>query len=165
MMERSVSSRVAIYAGSFSPPTNGHMDIIERGAKLYDRLVVAVMANPDKRYLFSPEHRVDMLRRCLAHLPNVAVVQDGGLLIDLAKREGAGVILRGVRSAADLEYEMQLAVANRSMSGVETVFLPASPQYGHLSSTIVNGFAMHGGDIRGMVPDAIVADVMRVHQK
>ncbi len=165
MMEQTGSSRVAIFAGSFSPPTNGHIDVIERGARMYDRLIVAVLANPEKKYLFSPEQRVDMLRRSLAHLPNVEVVQDGGLLIDLARRVGAGVILRGVRGADDLGFEMQLAVANRKLSGIETVFLPTASEYSHLSSTIVNGYAMHGGDIRGMVPEAIVGDVERAHRK
>ncbi|MDO4357690.1 MAG: pantetheine-phosphate adenylyltransferase, partial [Clostridia bacterium] len=116
-------------------------------------------------YLFSAEQRVDMLRRSLAHLPNVEVVQDDGLLIDLARRLGAGVILRGIRGTDDLGFEMQMAVFNRKLSGIETVFLPASPEYGHLSSTIVNGYAMHGGDIRNMVPEVIVGDVERAHRK
>lgn len=164
-METPISARVAIYAGSFSPPTNGHIDIIERGAALYDRLVVAVLANPEKKYLFSAEQRVDMLSRALSHLSNVEVIQDGGLLIDVARRVGAGVILRGVRGSDDLGFEMQLAVANRKLSGVETVFLPASPEYGYLSSSIVNGYAMHGGEIRGMVPEILVGDVEKAHRK
>ena len=163
--EQSLSPQTAIYAGSFCPPTNGHMDIIERGAALYERVIVAVLANPEKKYLISPQQRVDMLQRCTAHLPNVTVVSDDGLLVNVAKRCGAGVILRGVRGAGDLEYEMQLAIANRKLSGIETVFLPASPESSYLSSTIANACAMHGGDISGMVPECIVTDVMKAHQR
>ena len=159
-MTGTVSPRTAVFAGSFSPPTLGHLDIIERGARLYDRLVVAVMANPEKKYLYSPELRVSMLKKCTVHLSNVTVLCDGGLLIDLAAREGAGVILRGVRGADDIGYETQLAVSNRRLTGVETVFLPSSPEHMHLSSTIVNGYAMYGADLTGMVPEAIIADVL-----
>lgn len=161
---KSLSKGTAIYAGSFCPPTNGHMDIIARGAALYDRVIVAMLINPDKKYLYSPEHRLAMLRRMTAHLSNVEVVYDTGLLVECAARHGAGVILRGVRGTADLEYEMQLAVANRKLSGIETVFLPSSPESGYISSSIVNAVAMHGGDISGMVPGEIIDDIMQVYQ-
>lgn len=160
-----LSPKTAIYAGSFCPPTNGHLDIIERGAALYERVIVAVLANPEKKYLLSPDQRVDMLERCTAHLGNVEVLCDDGLLIEVAKRCGAGVILRGVRGSADLEYEMQLAIANRKLSGIETVFLPSSPESSYLSSSIVNACAMHGGDISQMVPSCIIEEIMRAHQK
>lgn len=160
-----LSPATAIYAGSFCPPTNGHMDIIERGAALYDRLIVAVLANPDKKYLLSAQKRVEMLERCTAHLPNVQVLRDDGLLVDVAKRCGAGVILRGVRGVSDLEYEMQLAVANRKLSGIETVFLPSSLESSYLSSSIVNACAMHGGDISAMVPECIIQDIREAHGK
>ena len=163
--DSTLSPRVAIYAGSFCPPTNGHMDIIERGAALYERVVVAVMANPDKKYLLSPAQRLDMLRRMCAHLNNVEVIHDDGLLVEAAKRCGAGVILRGVRGVADLEYEMQLAIANRSISGIETVFLPSAPESSFISSSIVNACAMHSGDISGFVPECIIEDIMRAHHK
>lgn len=162
-IDTSLSPRVAIYAGSFCPPTNGHMDVIERGAALYERVIVAVLANPDKKYLLTPDQRVDMLERMTNHLPNVEVIHDDGLLVNVAKRCGAGVILRGIRGAGDLEFEMQLAVANRSISGIETVFLPSAPQHLFVSSSIVNACAMHGGDITGFVPECIVDDVMRAH--
>lgn len=158
-----LSPGTAIYAGSFCPPTNGHLDIIRRGAALYQKVIVAVLANPDKKYLLSPEQRVDMLNRCVADLSNVEVVRDDGLLIEVAKRYGAGVILRGVRGTGDLEYEMQLAIANRKLSGIETVFLPSSPESSYLSSSIVNACAMHGGDISGMVPECIISDIMQAH--
>lgn len=160
-----LSMGTAIYAGSFCPPTNGHLDIIERGAALYERVIVAMLINPDKKYLYSPEDRLDMLRRMTAHLSNVEVIYDTGLLVDCAARHGAGVILRGVRGTADLEYEMQLAIANRKLSGIETVFLPSSPESAYISSSIVNAVAVHGGDISGMVPPALVDDIMRVYQK
>lgn len=162
---KALSPRVAIYAGSFCPPTNGHMDIIERGAALYERVVVAVLANPDKKYLLTPQQRVDMLERMTAHLHNVEVLHDDGLLVNVAARCGAGVILRGVRGTGDLEYEMQLAIANRKISGIETVFLPSSPESAYISSSIVNACAMHGGDISGMVPACIIEDIRCAHQK
>lgn len=162
---RPLSMGTAIYAGSFCPPTNGHLDIIERGAALYERVIVAMLINPDKKYLYSPEDRLDMLCRMTAHLSNVEVIYDTGLLVECAARHGAGVILRGVRGTADLEYEMQLAIANRKLSGIETVFLPSSPESAYISSSIVNAVAMHGGDISGMVPPMLVDDIMRVYQK
>ena len=165
MIREGLSPKTAIYAGSFCPPTNGHIDIIERGAALYERVIVAVMVNEKKQYLLSSDQRVVMLRRALSHLKNVEVIYDGGLLVDVAARNGAGVILRGVRGTADLEYEMQLAIANRKISGIETVFLPSAPEVSYLSSSIVNACAMHGGDISGMVPACIMADIYRAHGK
>ena len=149
----------AIYPGSFSPPTLGHLDIIRRAAKLFDEVVVAVMSQSEKSYLFSLDERKDMLRRVLTGVPNARVVSDTGLLADVAKREGADVILRGIRDASDLPLEMQMAAANRQIGGVDTVFLVCSPEYSLLSSSIVRDCARHRAPIAGMVPPEIVNDI------
>ena len=118
----------AIYAGSFSPPTFGHLDVIRRGAAMFDELIVAVLSQSEKKYLFTPEMRADMLERITKDIPGVRVVSSTGLLVDLARREGADVILRGLRDASDLTFEMQLAEANRKIGGVETLFLSCQPE-------------------------------------
>lgn len=149
----------AVYAGSFSPPTLGHMDIIVRAAGMFDELVVAVLSQAAKKYLFSPEQRMEMLQKATAGMPNVRVVSDTGLLVDLVKKEGADVIVRGLRNTADLLFEMQLAEANRKIGEVETVFLCCRPEYSMISSTIVRDCASHGAPIAAMVPAEIVNEV------
>lgn len=149
----------AIYAGSFSPPTNGHLDVIRRGAGLFDEVIVAVLSQQAKEYLFSPETRCDMLRAITRGLENVRVVADTGLLVDVARREGADVILRGIRDAGDLPFELQLAQANRTIGKFETVFIGCSPEYSMISSTIVRDCAFHGAPIEQMVPREIVATI------
>jgi len=151
---------IGIYAGSFSPPTCGHLDIIRRAARVLDEVVVAVLINPEKTYVFSPEQRAGWLARAAADIPNVRVVWDSGLLVDVARRVGAGVIVRGVRGERDLGYEMPIAEANRRLSGLDTMYLAASPELAYLSSTIVMDIARHGGDISGMVPHEILADIV-----
>lgn len=154
----------AIYAGSFSPPTLGHLDIIRRGAAMFDELIVAVMSQQAKQYLFTPEARADMLKEITREINNVKIVQDNGLLVDLAHRENADVILRGLRGAEDLAFEMQLAEVNRKIGNIETLFMSCSPQYGMISSTIVRDCAFHGAPIAGMVPDEIVDRVYAVYR-
>lgn len=149
----------AIYAGSFSPPTLGHLDIISRAAGLFDELVVAVLSQAEKRYLFSVEERLEMLRTVTREIPNIRVISDHGLLVDVVKREGADVIVRGLRNCADLLFEMQMAEANRKIGGVETVFLGCQPQYSMISSTIVRDCASHGAPIDSMVPEEIIEKI------
>lgn len=149
----------AIYAGSFSPPTLGHLDIISRAAGLFDELVVAVLSQAEKRYLFSVEERLEMLRTVTREIPNIRVISDHGLLVDVVKREGADVIVRGLRNSADLLFEMQMAEANRKIGGVETVFLGCQPQYSMISSTIVRDCASHGAPIDSMVPEEIIEKI------
>ena len=149
----------AIYAGSFSPPTLGHLDIISRAAGLFDELVVAVLSQAEKRYLFSVEERLEMLRTVTREIPNIRVISDHGLLVDVVKREGADVIVRGLRNSADLLFEMQMAEANRKIGGVETVFLVCQPQYSMISSTIVRDCASHGAPIDSMVPEEIIEKI------
>ncbi|MGN0803442.1 MAG: pantetheine-phosphate adenylyltransferase [Candidatus Faecivicinus sp.] len=149
----------AIYAGSFSPPTLGHLDIISRAAGLFDELVVAVLSQAEKRYLFSVEERLEMLRTVTREIPNIRVISDHGLLVDVVRREGADVIVRGLRNSADLLFEMQMAEANRKIGGVETVFLGCQPQYSMISSTIVRDCASHGAPIDSMVPGEIIEKI------
>lgn len=149
----------AIYAGSFSPPTLGHVDIIRRAAELFEEVVVAVLSQSEKAYLFSLQQRREMLERVTRGMERVRVVADTGMLVDLAKREGAGVILRGIRDASDLPLEMQMASANRLIGGLDTVFLACSPAYSLISSSIVRDCARHGAPIEGMVPPEIVNDI------
>lgn len=153
--------RVAVYPGSFDPPTLGHLDIIERAARLYDELVVGVGRNSSKNPLLSVEQRCEALRRSTAHLPNVRIDAFGGLLVDYATSVGASAIVRGLRATADFEYEFQMTLVNRRLRHeVETVFLMTSPEHSYLSSSIVREVAMLGGDYVGMVPSG-VAEVLR----
>lgn len=152
----------AVYAGSFSPPTFGHLDIIRRAAELFDEVIVAVLSQAEKKYLFSSELRREMLEEITADIPNVRVISDGGLLVDVVRREGADAIVRGLRGTADLPFEMQLAEANRAIGGVETVFLCCQPKYGMISSTIVRDCASHGAPIQSMVPGEIVEKIYDV---
>lgn len=150
---------IGIYAGSFSVPTMGHLDVIRRSAAVLDGVVVAVLANPEKRYAFPPEKRARWLERAVEGLPNVRVVWDNGLLVDVARRCGAGVIVRGVRGETDLAYEMPMAEVNRRLSGMDTIFFVARSEFSYLSSTIVMDVARHGGSIEGMVPAQIADDI------
>lgn len=154
-----VSSRTCLYAGSFDPPTVGHLDLIQRARGLFDRVVVAVMRNADKKGMFTPEERVELLKKCLKGAGNVDVLCDDGLTVEVARRVGAGVLLRGVRGEGDMGLEAQLAAVNRQISGIETLLLCADPRYGMVSSTVVRDVLRHGGPIEGMVPEAILAEV------
>jgi pantetheine-phosphate adenylyltransferase len=146
----------AIYPGSFDPVTNGHLDLIERGGKIFDRLVVAVLQNLDKEPLFSVAERVEMLREATRQFPNVEVDVFNGLLVDYARQRGAGVILRGIRAISDYEYELQMALMNRKLeSSIETVFMMPAETYSYLSSRLVREIAMLGGSIQGLVPAVV----------
>ena len=146
----------AIFPGSFSPPTLGHLDLIRRGAALFDELIVAVMVNPKKQYAFSADERVDMLQHLTEDLPNVRVLAYGGLLMELAKREQTRLVLRGVRDGAELEAEAGSESVNRTIGGLETVFLRAAPQFASLSSSVVRECAHWGLPLQSMVDGRIV---------
>ena len=149
-----------IFPGSFDPLTVGHLDLIQRCARMFDGVVVAVMCNPEKRSAFSPE--VDMIRRCVRGLKNVSVIHSEGLTIDAARREGVQVMVRGVRNEVDFGMEVQLATINRHLSqGMETLLLPTLPQYAWVSSSIVREAAQYGGRIEGLVPGEILEDVRK----
>ena len=154
--------RVAIYPGSFDPVTNGHLDIITRGSKVFDKLIVGVLVNIDKVGLFSIEERVELIKRVTSHLENVEVVSFNGLLVDLAKKNNARVILKGLRAVSDFEYEFQMALMNSQLDAeVETLFMTTSAANSFLSSSSVKQVAKFGGDIRGLVPDGIIDDVIK----
>lgn len=150
--------RKAIYPGTFDPITLGHLDIVERAAQCFPAVVVAVSQHPDKAPLFPLEDRVRMVTEAVAHLPAVTVEPFEGLTVDLASRLGASILIKGIRSGADFDYERQMAHMNRSLRSVETLFLVASPEVSFISSTLVKEVARFGGSIDAYVP----ADVARM---
>lgn len=147
---------IAIYPGSFDPITNGHLDLVERGSKLFDRLIVSVLQNENKSPLFTDAERAEMLRDVLQGYSNVSVASFRGLLVDHAAECGATVILRGIRAVSDYEYELQMALMNRRLRPeIETVFLMAGEAYSFISSRMVKEVASLGGNISGLVPPAV----------
>lgn len=146
----------AVYPGSFDPPTNGHMDIIERAACFADRLAVGVLANPSKKALFSVEERVELLKQLTVGLKNVEVYSFSGLLVDFCNEIGANIVIRGLRAVTDFEYEFQMALTNRKLSPeIETIFMPTSTENVWVSSSIVKEVAMFNGNFDSMVPELI----------
>jgi pantetheine-phosphate adenylyltransferase len=147
---------VAIYPGSFDPITNGHLDLIQRGARLFDRLVVSILRNESKQPLFSAEERVEMLREVVSALPNVEVDCFGGLLVEYARSKQATVLLRGIRAVSDYEYELQMALMNRRLAPeIETVSLMSSEAFSFISSRLVKEVISLGGNISGLVPPSV----------
>ena len=154
--------RIGVYPGSFDPATLGHLDIIRRASRLFDKLIVAPMINGEKHSSFTMEEKVDFLRRMTRDLPNVEVESFGGLLADYVKEKNACAIVKGLRAVSDFEYEFQMALANKKLNpDVDTVFLMTGQKYLFLSSTIVRDIARHGGDITGFVPEEIRDDIMK----
>jgi pantetheine-phosphate adenylyltransferase len=150
------ASRIAIYPGSFDPLTHGHVDIIRRGSRLFDRIVVAVLVNPEKSPLFTPAERVELAREVFAHDANVEIDTFDGLLVDYARRRRASVIVRGLRAISDFEFEMQMALMNRHLSPeLETVFMMPSEAYTYLSSRLVKEVFALGGPIEAFVPTEV----------
>ena len=154
--------KVGLYSGTFDPVTNGHLDVIERGYELFDRLYITVAQNINKKTLFTVEERVEMLKCATAHLPNVEVmVCSDKLVVDFAKEVGAKTILRGLRAVTDFEYELQMAQTNRVLApDVDTVFLTTSLEYAYLSSTILKEVAHFGGDLSKFAPAEITDAVI-----
>ena len=155
--------KIAIYPGSFDPITLGHLDIIQRGAACFDKLYVCVMVNCEKKLpMFTPERRLELIRRSAAHIPNVEVENWRGLLADYAKQKNACAIVKGLRAVSDFEYEFQMALANRKLNPeLDTVFLMTSAEYMYLSSSIVKDIAVHGGGVADFVPEGIMQDIVR----
>jgi pantetheine-phosphate adenylyltransferase len=147
---------VALCPGTFDPVTNGHLDIVRRAARLFDRVLVAVVENPSKEPLFPVGDRVAMLEEATGDLPNVEVGSFSGLLVDHARSRGVDAVVKGLRAVTDFDYELQMAQMNRHLSEVETVFVPTSPDWSYLSSSLVKEVARYGGDVSGLVPEHVL---------
>ena len=152
MSSSRAGQRIAVFPGQFDPITRGHLDIIRRGTLLFDRVVVAVGNNPDKRELFSHDERVAMISELVQEIPNASVEKYGGLTADFVRAAGATAILRGIRDVSDLRYEFQLALANRAVGGVETVFIMTGDQFALTSSSLIRQVVMLGGDAMTLAP-------------
>jgi pantetheine-phosphate adenylyltransferase len=147
---------IAIYPGTFDPLTNGHLDLIHRGAKIFDQLIVAILRNSEKTPLFSLEERIDMLKACTAEMPNVRVDTFEGLLVDYAVEQKASAVLRGIRAISDYEYELQMALMNRKLDPrLETIFMMPAEAYSYLSSRLVRELAQLKGPVTGLVPKLV----------
>ncbi|WEV67151.1 pantetheine-phosphate adenylyltransferase [Bifidobacterium sp. ESL0769] len=158
---------IAVCPGSYDPVTAGHLDVIERSARIFETVHVVVAVNSAKTPMFSEKTRVDVIKRALVKdgYPNVIVASTDGLITDYCTKVGASVIVKGLRQNGDYEAELGMALVNRKLSGVETMFLPANPILEHISSTIVKDVARHGGDVTGMVPDCVVGMLAKQLQK
>jgi pantetheine-phosphate adenylyltransferase len=163
-MSNPVPPRIAIYPGSFDPLTNGHVDIIERGSRIFDQIIVAILGNVEKTPLFSEAERTGILQHVFKDRVNVKVETFSGLLVDYAQLKKASVIVRGLRAVSDFEYEFQMALMNRHLApGIETVFMMPAEQYTYISSRLIKEVFTLGGEITGLVPP-IVEDKLRAKQ-
>lgn len=154
-------NRKALYTGSFDPMTNGHLDIIRRAAKMYDKLVVGVIVNPNKTPLFSPEERVEMIMEVVSDMENVEVDTFSGLLADYVNENGFAAVVRGLRATSDFEYEIQMAQMNACLfnKGIESVFLMTSPRYSFISSSMIKEVVSLNGKVEGLVPPTIMEKI------
>ena len=158
-MPKSLPHRIGMFPGQFDPITNGHLDVIRRGVRLFDELIVAVGNNPEKRELFTIDERVRLIRELVVEIPGVRVEKYTGLTVDFVRKARATALLRGIRDVSDLRYEFQLALANRTVGGVETVFIMAGEQYALTSSSLIRQVVALGGDVRqmsGILPDNVI---------
>ena len=152
--------RIAVYPGSFDPITNGHLNVIRRASKLYDRLVVGVLVNSAKNPLFSAEERKEMIDEQIKDLPNVSCDTFSGLLVDFAKQQGASVIVKGLRTVADFEYEFQIALLNKALNPeYETMFMMTDSKYSYLSSSMVKEVAKYKGELEGLIPPEVIEKI------
>jgi len=155
MMGEQTTLHRAVCPGSFDPVTNGHIDIIVRASRLFDEVTVAVGANPRKEGLFTVEERIRMLHEVTKELGDVRITSFDGLLVDFCRENGIQAIVKGLRAVGDFDYELQMAQMNLRLAGIETVFVPTSPEYSFLSSRLVKEVATFGGDVSGLVPDYV----------
>lgn len=154
------SLKIAIYPGSFDPVTCGHLDIIKRSCKIFDKVIIAVLNNSAKRPLFTVEERMDLLRRCTVDLPNCEIDSFDGLLMDYAKQKGAATVIRGLRAISDFEYEFQMALLNKKLNPeVENLFMITNLNCLYISSSVVKEICQFGGNIDGLIPAEIINDV------
>jgi pantetheine-phosphate adenylyltransferase len=152
-----MTERRCVCPGSFDPVTNGHLDVVERASRLYDQVTVAVLVNETKTGLFTVEERMDLLREVTADLGNVTVDSFQGLLVDYCRDKSIPVVVKGLRAVSDFDYELQMSQMNNRLSGIETLFVATNPDYSFLSSSLVKEVARWGGDVGGLVPDAVLA--------
>ncbi|WP_405177488.1 pantetheine-phosphate adenylyltransferase [Nocardia sp. NBC_01377] len=145
----------ALCPGSFDPVTNGHIDVFARASAQFDEVVVTVMINPKKQGMFTVEERMEMLREATSNLPNLRVESWQGLLVDFAREQGIGAIIKGLRDAGDFGYELQMAQMNKKLSGVDTFFIATNPSFSYLSSSLVKEVASYGGDVTDMLPPLV----------
>lgn len=151
---------IAIYPGSFDPITLGHLDLIKRSSKLFEKVIVAVLKNPNKKPMFSLEKRVDQIKKCTANLPNIEVDCFVGLTVEYANLKQAGVILRGLRVMSDFEHELQMAHINKTLAkNIETIFLATNTELSFISSSVVKEIAKFGGEIKHLVPHSVAEDI------
>ena len=152
--------RIAVYPGSFDPITNGHLDIIQRSARLYDKLIVGVLNNASKTPVFSADERKAMIEEVTKDIPNVSCDIFSGLLVDFAKQNGASVIVKGVRTVADFEYEFQMALLNKALNPeYETMFMMTNTKYSYISSSMVKEVAKYNGNLEGLVPQSVISKI------
>lgn len=155
----------AIFAGSFDPPTNGHMNIIERASRLFDKIDVVVAFNPEKKFLFTPDERLEMLEILTSDYKNVSVHVWDKLVVDYAKKNKANILIRGIRNTNDFSYEFDLSLMNHSLNpDIETVFIPTEPKYAIVKSSSIKELAAFGGDISGMVPKTVENAILKKYQ-
>ena len=162
MPRQGVQPATALCPGSFDPPTNGHIDVIERASRHFESVLAAVIANPSKTSLFDVSERERLLKEALAHLDNVEVAAFDGLLVDFARERGVTVVVKGLRAVSDYEYELQMAQMNATLSpGLDTLFVSAKPEWAFLSSSLFREVARYGGSVEGLVPPGVAAALTR----
>ena len=157
MSDRKV--HLAVFPGTFDPITNGHLDVIRRGSALFDELVIAVGENPNKASLLAQDQRAEIISRIVSEMPNVRVETFIGLTVDFVRKLGADVILRGIRNSSDLQFEFQVALTNREVAAVETVFIMTSPEFAFTSSSLIKQIAQMGGDVSKLVPPEVLPHI------
>jgi len=156
--------RHAVCPGSFDPVTNGHLDVFARASAMYDKVTVALLANSTKVSMFSIEERVAMLSTSCQPFLNIEVTSFSGLLVDFCKQQGISVIVKGLRAVSDFDYELQMAQMNYRLAKVETAFIATNPEFGYLSSSLIKEISKHGGDVKGLVPDNVLAALVSRRQ-
>jgi len=157
-----VGKKVAVYPGSFDPPTEGHLNIVKRGIKIFDEVIVAVAESTSKKYLFTVEERVKLWKRLLKNVPRTKVETFKGLLVDYVASKGTNIILRGLRNVTDFEYEIQMAITNKRLNPqLETVFIMTEGEYSHLSASLIKEIVLLGGSVKGMVPPLVEKELRK----
>ncbi|MGM9936752.1 MAG: pantetheine-phosphate adenylyltransferase [Candidatus Ornithomonoglobus sp.] len=158
--------RIAVYPGSFDPITNGHLDIIERASRVFDKVIVGVLRNKNKSPKFTAEERVELIKKVTSHLDNVETESFDGLLVDFAEAHGAKVIVKGLRTVNDFEYEFQMALLNRALNNeCETMFMMTNSKYSYISSSMIKELAGYKGNLEGLVPSEIIQDIKEKYEQ